>query len=113
IDWNNPMNNAFHLAEEFNVATTDGKTERIPDIVLFVNGIPLVIIENKREDMKDPIAQAISQHLRNQKEHNIRNLYVYAQLLIACAVGKARYGTNGTPPDFWSAWKEKDISEDE
>ncbi|MGO1729943.1 MAG: type I restriction endonuclease subunit R [Flavobacteriaceae bacterium] len=109
IDWKHPENNVFHLAEEFRVATTDGKTELRPDIVLFVNGIPLSVIENKREDMDDPIKQAISQHNRNQQEDRIRKLYFYAQILLSCAVNEAKYGTNGTPENFWSDWKEKEI----
>lgn len=108
IDWKRPENNVFHLVEEFRTATTDGKSELRPDIVLFVNGIPLAIIENKREDLDDPIKQAISQHYRNEQEDRIRKLYVYAQILIACAVGDAKYGTNGTPENFWNRWKEQD-----
>src|SRR5690625_5150589 len=109
IDWKTPENNVFHLAEEFNVITTDGKKELRPDIVLFVNGIPLSVIECKREDMDNPIKQAISQHYRNQQEDKIRKLYVYAQILLSCAVSEAKYGTNSTPEDFWSTWKEKEI----
>lgn len=113
IDWKHPENNAFHIAEEYRVSTTDGKSELRPDIVLFVNGIPLVVIENKREDLKNPIREAISQHLRNQQEDRIRRLYLYAQILMSCAVGHAKYGTNGTPENFWSTWREKEIPEDE
>src|SRR5690625_2550718 len=80
IDWDNLENNVFHVAEEYSVLQTDGKRELRPDLVLFVNGIPLVIIENKREDLKEPIRQAISQHLRNQHGDRIRGLYVYAQI---------------------------------
>ena len=109
IDWKNPENNVFHLAEEFQVATTDGKKELRPDIVLFVNGIPLSVIENKREDLDNPIKQAISQHLRNQQEDRIRKLYVYSQVLLSCAVNEAKYGTNSTPENFWSTWREKEI----
>lgn len=109
IDWKHPENNVFHLAEEFRVLRTDGKKEYRPDIVLFVNGIPLSIIENKREDMDDPIGQAISQHLRNEKESGIRKLYVYAQIMMACTVNQAKYGTNNTPPKFWNIWREKAI----
>lgn len=109
IDWKYPENNVFHIAEEFSVLRTDGKKEYRPDIVLFVNGIPLSIIENKREDMDDPIGQAISQHLRNEKESGIRKLYVYSQIMMACAVNQAKYGTNNTPPKFWNIWREKEI----
>lgn len=109
IDWKHPENNVFHVAEEFSVLRTDGKKELRPDIVLFVNGIPLSIIENKREDMDDPIGQAISQHLRNEQETGIRKLYVYSQIMMACAVNQAKYGTNATPPKFWNIWREKEF----
>ena len=83
IDWKNPRNNVFHVTEEFAVSRT-GMTETYrPDIVLFVNGIPLCVIECKRPDVKDSIEQAISQHLRNQKADGIRSLYLYSTLLLA------------------------------
>ena len=109
IDWKNPKNNVYHIAEEFSVLRPDGKKELRPDIVLFVNGISLAIIENKRQDMDDPIGQAISQHIRNEKENGIRKLYVYAQIMMACAVNQAKYGTNATPPKFWNIWREKEF----
>lgn len=112
IDWKRPENNVFHVAEEFSVSTADGRSERRPDIVLFVNGIPLSIIENKRQDMDNPIGQAISQHLRNQQPENIRRLYVYAQLMISCAVNDAKYATNGTRENFWSRWTEQEFTEE-
>lgn len=109
IDWKYPENNVYHIAEEFDVMRPDGKKEYRPDIVLFVNGIPLAVIENKRQDMDDPIGQAISQHIRNQQENGIRKLYVYTQIMMACAVNKALYGTNATPAKFWSIWREKEF----
>lgn len=109
IDWENPTNNVFHVAEEFCVSATDGKSELRPDIVLFVNGIPLSVIECKREDMDNPIKQAISQHNRNQQVDRIRLLYVYSQILFSCAISEAKYGTNSTPENFWSNWKENEI----
>lgn len=109
IDWEHPENNVFHIVEEYSVMRTDGKKEYRPDIVLFINGIPLAVIENKREDLKEPIGQAISQHLRNQQSDKIRGLYVYTQVLVSCAVGSAKYATNGTPEEFWNTWRNKDI----
>lgn len=107
INWEHPEKNVFHLAEEYSVSTTNGKKELRPDIVLFVNGIPLSVIENKRGDMDKPLHQAISQHLRNQQEDKIRKLYVYAQVLIACAVNEAKFATNGTEEKFWGLWREQ------
>jgi type I restriction enzyme, R subunit len=106
IDWKNMRNNVFHVTEEFSVMRTTSKDHYIPDLVLFVNGIPLCIIECKRPDMKEPIAQAISQHLRNQQEDGIRALYVYAQLLLSIATDTAKYATNATPEEFWAIWDE-------
>src|SRR5690606_24313975 len=76
-------------------------------------GIPLSVIECKRPDMKEPLKQAISQHLRSQQEDGIRALYVYAQLLLSIACQEAAYGTNATPEEFWSQWKEKFTSKEE
>ncbi len=111
IDWENPTNNAFHVTEEFAVERRGSAKTRRPDLVLFVNGIPLVVIECKRPDLHStehgaPVAQAISQQLRNQNPDEIPQLYLHAQLLLALAQNDARYGTIGTPPPFWSHWKE-------
>ena len=88
------------------VERSGSEETRRPDIVLFVNGIPLVVIECKRPDMKDPIGQAISQHIRNQQQDQIPRLFFYAQLLIAISKNEAKYATVGTPAKFWSVWKE-------
>ncbi len=56
IDWKN-KDNVFHVTEEYNVMRSTSKDHYIPDIVVFVNGIPLCIIECKRPDMKDPLKQ--------------------------------------------------------
>ena len=114
IDWKNIGNNVFHVTEEFSVMRSTSKEHYRPDLVLFVNGIPLCIIECKRPDMKEPLKQAISQHLRNQQEDGIRNLYVYSQLLLSIAAQEAAFATNGTPEKFWAKWQEKFINaEDE
>ena len=94
------------MTEEFAVERSGSHETRRPDIVLFVNGIPLVVIECKRPDMKDPIGQAISQQIRNQQQDQIPRLFFYAQLLLAVSKNEAKYATVGTPPKFWSVWKE-------
>ncbi|MGI9527198.1 MAG: type I restriction endonuclease subunit R [Weeksellaceae bacterium] len=109
IDWETPENNVFHMAEEFSVLRPDGKKEYRPDIVLFINGIPMAVIENKREDLQNPIGQAISQHLRNQQSDRIRSLYIYAQVMMSCAIGFGKYATNATPEEFWNTWREQFI----
>ena len=107
IDWNNIENNVFHVTEEFAISRAGMNDTYRPDIVLFVNGIPLCIIECKRPDIKDSLNQAISQHLRNQKENGIRSLYVYSALLLATNVNEVSYATTGTPKKFWNKWTEQ------
>ncbi|MCB0855661.1 MAG: type I restriction endonuclease subunit R, partial [Bacteroidetes bacterium] len=113
IDWEKPERNVYHVTEEMSVLRNASHEHYRPDIVLFVNGIPFCVIECKRPDMKDPLDQAISQHLRNQQEDGIRGLYVYSQLCLSLATNQAKYGTNATKPKFWSKWQEKFRSEKE
>ncbi|WP_264811788.1 type I restriction endonuclease, partial [Acetobacter ghanensis] len=115
IDWQNPANNSFTFTEEFSVLRTDLTQTRRPDIVCFVNGIPLAVIEAKRPDGqpgKGPTVEAgISQSIRNQNKDEIPQLFVYSQLLLSITGHDGRYGTCGTPKKFWASWKEEDIPE--
>lgn len=108
IDWENPQNNVYHIADEFEVERTSSHETRRPDNVLFVNGIPLGVIECKRPDLKDALEQGISQHLGNQRTDEIPHLFIYSQLLLSVCQNQAKYGTAGTPKKFWAIWKEED-----
>lgn len=117
IDWQNPANNSFVFTEEFTVTRSGGVESRCPDIVCFVNGIPLVVIEAKRPDgnaKKGPtIDEGISQSLRNQRHDEIPLLFAYSQLLLSINGNEGRYGTCGTPAKFWAVWREEDIADAE
>ena len=113
IDWREPKNNVFHVTEEFPVSRFGMSDTYRPDVVLFVNGIPLCVIECKRPDVKDSLNQAISQHLRNQKEDGIRSMYAYSALLLGVATSSASYATSGTPAKFWSKWREQFLNKQE
>jgi len=117
IDWHNIDNNQFHFTEELVVQNDEGTGNRIPDIVCFVNGLPLVVIEAKRPDSnkegKSTNAEAISQHIRNQGQAEIPHLYAYSQLLLAINGHEGLYATCGTPEKFWAKWKEEQIPEAE
>jgi type I restriction enzyme R subunit len=122
IDWHNPHNNRFTFTEEFRVTRAGGigssfQEHRRPDIVCFVNGLPLVVIEAKRPDgnaKKGPtIKEGISQSLRNQRPDEIPLLFAYSQLLLSINGIEGRYGTCGTPEKFWAAWREEDIGDGE
>ena len=107
IDWEHPENNVYHIADEFEVERTASHELRRPDIVLFVNGIPLAVIECKRPDEHDAVEVGISQHLRNQRLGEIPGLFVYSQLLGSICQNAGKYATAGTPEKFWSTWKEE------
>ena len=111
IDWERPERNVYHVTEEFAVTRTGMADTYRPDIVLFVNGIPLVVIECKRPDIKGALDQAISQHLRNQKDDGIRSLYLYSALLLSIGNSYGAYGTTATPAKFWNKWREMFVTE--
>ena len=110
IDWETPGNNVFHVTEEFAVAR-EGRTDHYrPDIVVFVNGIPMGIIECKSPSLnstKSPTELGIEQQIRNFGYKGIRSLYVYSNLLISIAVNDGSYATTGTSKEFWAKWKEQ------
>ncbi len=108
IDWQNPANNVYHVSDEFEIERRNSTQTRRPDIVLFVNGIPLVAIECKRPDLKDAIDQAISQQLRNHRPAEIPHFFCLTQILLAIAQNSAQYATTGTDKKFWAVWKEPD-----
>ncbi len=117
IDWKDIENNSFHCSEELVVLNSEGTSSRRPDIVCFVNGLPLVVIEAKRPDSnregRSTNAQAVSQHIRNQKPKEIPHLYAYSQILLALNGHDGLYATCGTPEKFWAKWVEEEIAEPE
>ncbi|MBE0492689.1 MAG: type I restriction endonuclease subunit R, partial [Sulfurospirillum sp.] len=109
IDFDNTLNNHFYITEEFIVDRANQnesiKTRR-PDLVLFVNGIPLVVIELKKSSVS--YENGIKQLEKEQKKDEIPHLFKFIQLTIAANSNEARYGTMGTPLKFYSLWKEEE-----
>lgn len=106
VDWIKPENNVFHITEEYSVMRNGRNDHYRPDIVLFVNGIPMVVIECKSPAIKEPLDKAIEQHLRNQQDDGIRSLYLYSNILIGLAVHEVKYATTATEKEFWNIWRE-------
>ena len=104
IDWKTPANNMFHVVPEFSVARRHSNEMLRPDIVLFVNGIPLAVIECKAPDID--LEQGISQMIRNQGDDYIPTLFTYVQLVLVVSSHGAKYATVDTSAQFWSVWKE-------
>lgn len=109
IDFENLQNNDFYVTEEFEVSRVnqgEAQKHRRPDLVLFINGIPIVVIELKKSSVS--FENGIKQLEKEQGKDEIAHLFKYIQLTIAANGSGARYGTTGTPFKFYSVWKEQD-----
>ena len=106
IDWTDWRANTFQVTAEYSVSEAGGPTIRV-DLVLFVNGIPLGVIEVKASHVASD--QGVSQQIRNQKAgEGVPALFYSAQLLLAANSHDPLYGTVGTPRKLWSVWKERE-----
>ena len=104
IDWNNLANNDFAIAEEVTVA---GENIKRPDLVLYVNGIALGVLELKRSTVS--VTEGIRQNLDSQKKEFIRQFYATVQLVMAGNDTEGlRYGVIETREKYWLHWKETD-----
>lgn len=108
IDWEHPEYNLFHVTEEFAVDSRDKLHKAIPDLVLFINGIPFATIECKAPQVS--VEQAVEQTIRNQQPEYIPQLYKFAQIVVATNKNAVKYATTNTPKKFWTVWKEQDTT---
>jgi len=106
IDWDVPENNIFQVAEEVTVRrVTEDLKHRRPDVVVYVNGIAVAVIELKKATVS--VAEGIRQNYRNQKDGEIVSFFATAQLLMAGSESEGvKYATIKTPEQFWVKWKE-------
>ena len=119
IDWQRPERNQFTVVNQYRVdcppGYTRGKAFIVPDLVLLVNGIPLVVVECKSPSVPEPLAEAVDQLRRytNQRraggevDDNEGNepLFHTNQLLIATSFDEARVGSVGAAFRHYAAWK--------
>jgi type I restriction enzyme R subunit len=102
IDFDNVENNEFLVVNQF---TVSGLTENIiPDVVLFVNGLPLVVVECKSPFITSPIAQGVKQLERYQSDAD--RLFFYNQILISTCGQQAKYGTVKSQFRHYGEWKD-------
>ena len=103
IDWDNPANNDFGIAEE---VALSGKNNKRPDLVLYINGIAIGVLELKSAIVS--ISEGIRQNLANQTETFIEWFFSTVQLVMAGNETEGlRYGVIETPEKYWLRWKEK------
>jgi type I restriction enzyme R subunit len=106
FDFDNPENNDFLVTNQFQL---DGlKLPIFPDIVLFVNGIPLVIIECKSLYIRDPIQEAVEANFERYQSRGAgyERLMFYNHFLIATSGTAARHGTIGARTNHYARWSE-------
>ena len=103
IDWDTADNNSFAIAEE---VTITGELKKRPDIVLYINGIALGVLELKRSSVS--VAEGIRQNLGNQKKGFIQSFFATMQFVMAGNDSEGlRYGTIETPEKYYLTWKEE------
>ena len=107
IDWETPGNNDFGLAEEVTLRGRNGQThERRPDLVVYINGIAVAVIELKRSSVE--VADGVRQLITNQEAIFNKGFFSTVQLVLAGSDSQGlRYGTTGTPEKFFVEWKER------
>ena len=119
IDWESPANNRFSVINQYRVdcppGFNSGKAFIVPDLVLLVNGIPLVVVECKSPSTPEPLASAVDQLRRysNQRkaafevDDNEGNEALFAtnQLLVATSFDEARVGSLGAAFEHYAGWK--------
>lgn len=98
IDFENLENNSFTAISQFKVVVTGTDHHIIPDIVLFVNGLPLVVVEAKSSKVKEPIPEAIDQLMRYSEQRGDtgegnKELFYYNQILVTTCRTEAKFGT--------------------
>ena len=115
IDWDHPENNTFRVVNQFRVDEPGGQAKKfiVPDLVLFVNGIPLVVVECKSPGVQEPIEEAIDQLQRysNQRswvagDEGNERLFHTNQFVIATSYDEARVGTIGAQAVHFLEWKD-------
>jgi type I restriction enzyme R subunit len=103
IDWEHPESNDFALAEE---VTLRGGYERRPNLVLYINGIAIGVIELKRGSVE--VADGVRQLITNQEEIFTKGFFSTVQLVFAGNDSQGlRYGTTGTSEKYFVEWKER------
>ena len=104
INWENPFTNKFGIAEE---VTVKGEQTKRPDLVLYINGIAMGVLELKRSTVS--VSEGIRQNLVNQREDFIERFFATVQFVMAGSETQGlHYGVIKTPEKHWLRWKETD-----
>ncbi len=117
IDYDNPANNEFLVVEEFRVKRksaaarasgeeTSREGVRRTDLTVFINGIPVAVIECKEPGKEHGIKLAIDQLNQYQREDEVPQLFAFCHFTVVTNRGSARFGTIGTPHKYYESWND-------
>ena len=110
IDFKNVDNNSFIAISQFKVNITGTEKHIIPDIVLFVNGLPLIVVECKSPAIADPISEAIEQIMRYSNRRGTiegnERLFWYNIFNVTTSNQVAKYGTITSEYEHFVEWKD-------
>ena len=106
VDYQHPENNSFTAVNQWTVIEN---SEKRADVVLFVNGLPLVVVELKSPSREETDASAAYRQLRNYM-HEIPSLFIYNQICVMSDLTTSKAGTITSGEDRFMAWKTKDGS---
>ena len=106
VDYQHPENNRFTVINQWTVVEN---SEKRADVVLFVNGLPLVVVELKSPSREETDASAAYRQLRNYM-HEIPSLFIYNQVCVMSDLTTSKAGTITSGEDRFMAWKTKDGS---
>lgn len=105
IDYENPTNNEFLVVNQFTII--ENNVNKRPDLILFVNGLPLVVIELKNAVDENATIHSAFNQLQTYKQ-TISSLFLYNALLIISDGWDALYGSLTSPKQFFVPWKSID-----
>ncbi|WP_348658047.1 type I restriction endonuclease subunit R [Heyndrickxia faecalis] len=107
VDWDTPENNDFLVVNQLEVVEKDAK--KIPDVVVYINGMPLVVMELKSTSREEVGIEDAYKQLKNYMNVHIPTLFYYNAFLIISDGVNAKAGTITAPFDRFSAWKKIDL----
>ncbi len=112
INFEEPQENDFLITNQFSIQIGNN-TKRIPDILIFINGLPIGIIENKNPTDKNATIQSAYRQVTKTYQEDIPDLFHYIEFITVMDSRNAKVGTLTTPWEWYSQWKYIETEGDE